>query len=92
MATVGPTTGATRRLTKKAIKDVNVRKACDKIIDPGAPIALRLQGNLLFGISRVYLQQVGYVLADTEKVHVHMQHFFKTMDRNAIVDSGSKAK
>lgn len=31
-------------------------------------MALRLQSNLLYGVSRVYNQQVGYVLSDA--IHV----------------------
>lgn len=31
-------------------------------------MALRLQSNLLYGVSKVYGQQVGYVLSDTTHV------------------------
>ncbi|KAJ8132207.1 hypothetical protein O1611_g1417 [Lasiodiplodia mahajangana] len=48
---------STRKVTRKAIQEVDVQRACGKILEPGAPIALRLQGNLLYGISRVHNQQ-----------------------------------
>ena len=37
-----------RKVNRKAILDVNVPKACETIIDPEAPMALRLQSNLLY--------------------------------------------
>ena len=55
---------------------MNIPGACLTIIDPGAPIALRLQGNLLYGVSRVFSQQCAYMLGDTEKVQAHMQTFY----------------
>ena len=36
-----------KRITRKQMLDVDVAKACKTIVDPGAPMALRLQGNLL---------------------------------------------
>ncbi len=36
-----------RKVNRKAILEVNVPKACETIIAPEAPMALRLQSNLL---------------------------------------------
>ena len=36
-----------KKINRKAILDVDVPKACDTIIRPEAPMALRLQSNLL---------------------------------------------
>lgn len=72
---------------------VDVRKACEKIIQPDAPIALRLQGNLLYGASYVYGRQCHYVLNDVEKVQVSMKTFFmKAMGQNEIEPEAGKAK
>lgn len=46
VATLGAKSN-TRKLGKKAILDVDVRKACDMIIEPEAPMALRLKSSLL---------------------------------------------
>ncbi|KAF5619343.1 meiotic cohesin rec8 [Fusarium sp. NRRL 52700] len=75
VATVGKSNQ--KRLTRKAIQQVNVPKACETIIDPGAPLALRLQGNLLYGVSRVYAQQCRYMLSDAEKTQSDMMTFFR---------------
>jgi hypothetical protein len=81
----------TRRVPRKAILEVDVTKACDTITAPGAPIALRLQGSLLYGVSRVYSQQCGYVLTDAEKVQDHMRRFVQVFDSNLLPTAG-KAK
>ncbi|KXH25429.1 hypothetical protein CNYM01_02698 [Colletotrichum nymphaeae SA-01] len=58
IATIGPRgAGTHKKVTRRAIEDVDIRKACEKIIQPGAPISLRLQSNLLYGVSRVYSSQ-----------------------------------
>lgn len=67
MATIGNKSTA-KKITRKAIQDVDVEKACGKILEPGAPIALRLQGNLLYGVSRVYRDQCDYMLTDAQKI------------------------
>ena len=82
VATVGKNNQ--RRLTKKAIQEVNVPRACEKILDPGPPLALRLQGNLLYGVSRVFSQQCGYVLSDAEKTQSDMMTFFRVMQTSDI--------
>ena len=46
MATLG-TKSTLKRLNRKAILNVNVPKACETILAPDAPFALRLQSNLL---------------------------------------------
>lgn len=68
-----------KRVTKRAIQDVNVPRACGKILDPGAPLALRLQGNLLYGVSKVFADQCGYLLSDTEKTQNDMMTFFRAI-------------
>ncbi|KAH7158206.1 Rec8 like protein-domain-containing protein [Dactylonectria estremocensis] len=90
VATVGKTTH--RKVTRKAIQEVNVPKACEKIIDPGAPLALRLQGNLLYGVSRVFAQQCHYVLSDAEKTQSDMLTFFRVMQTSELDPKAGKSK
>lgn len=84
--------GTHKRLTKKAILDVNVPKACEKILDPGAPLALRLQGNLLYGVSRVFEQQCAYVLTDAEKTQSDMVTFFRIISTSETDSRAGKTK
>ncbi|KAL7800015.1 Rec8 like domain-containing protein [Trichoderma ceciliae] len=90
VATVGK--GNQKRLTKKAIQGVNVPKACEKILDPGAPLALRLQGNLLYGVSRVFAQQCAYVLTDAEKTQSDMVTFFRIIQTSETDPRAGKTK
>lgn len=46
VATLGSKSTASK-VNRKAILDVDVAKACGMIVRPEAPMALRLQGNLL---------------------------------------------
>ncbi|KAJ4321069.1 R8 protein [Fusarium piperis] len=90
VATVGTT--IQRKVTRKAIQEVNVPKACETIIHPGAPLALRLQGNLLYGVSRVFAQQCRYVLLDAEKTQSDMMTFFRVMQTNETDPRAGKTK
>ncbi|KAG6006444.1 hypothetical protein E4U21_007062 [Claviceps maximensis] len=89
-ATVGK--GSQRSLNRKTIQGVNVPKACQKIIDPGAPLALRLQGNLLYGVSRVFAHQCNYVLSDAEKTQSDMMTFFRSINTSEIDPKAGKTK
>ncbi len=83
MATIGRKSN-TRKVTRKAIQEVDVEKACGKILDPGAPIALRLQGNLLYGVSRVYNEQCTYMLSDTLKIQGHLNMLFSKFSESHL--------
>ncbi|KAH9845878.1 ubiquitin c-terminal hydrolase [Teratosphaeria destructans] len=80
-----------KRVSRKAILDVDVEKACETIMEPEAPMALRLQSNLLYGVTRVYAQQCGYVLNDAEAARSNMRAIFKVM-RTAALESDERHK
>lgn len=81
-----------RKVNRKSIENVNVPQACDTIgKPPGAPIALRLQGNLLYGVSGVYLKKHIYLLEDTQKMWNHMQAFLRSLQHSASNDLDPKA-
>jgi len=46
VATIGSNSNL-KKVNRKAILDVDVKKACNTVIFPEAPMALRLQSNLL---------------------------------------------
>ncbi|KAI8962649.1 Rec8 like protein-domain-containing protein [Daldinia sp. FL1419] len=91
VATVG-NRSSTRKVTRKAIQEVDVQKACGKIIEPGAPVALRLQGHLLYGVSRVYNQQCSYMLSDLQKIQAHMHIFFTKFGANQLDPEAGQAR
>ena len=49
VATLG-SKSSLRKVNRKDIQAVNVKKACETIITPEAPMALRLQSNLLYDL------------------------------------------
>lgn len=60
-----------------------MQRACDTIVTPDAPMALRLQSNLLYGVARVYAQQCGYVLADVENARNGMRAMMRMVRKGA---------
>ncbi|OHE99756.1 hypothetical protein CORC01_04892 [Colletotrichum orchidophilum] len=93
VATIGPRGGGTqKKVSRRAIEDVDIRKACEKIIQPGAPISLRLQSNLLYGVSRVYSSQCKYMLTDTEKIQTTMKTFLRLIANNETDPKAGRAR
>lgn len=92
VATLGQKS-ALKKVSRKAILDVDVAKACETIVAPDAPLALRLQSNLLFGLTRVYAQQCGYVLTDAETARNNMRQVVRLMKQADLEkEGGNKAK
>ncbi|GIJ90144.1 hypothetical protein Asppvi_009095 [Aspergillus pseudoviridinutans] len=91
VATLG-SRSITRRLNKKAILDVDVPKACEVIMDPAAPMALRLQGNLLYGVARVYNQQCRYTLTDVQAMHDRLRSMLGALPGTALDPSAGKVR
>ncbi|KAJ5698984.1 hypothetical protein N7462_000989 [Penicillium macrosclerotiorum] len=91
VATLGSRSIA-RRLNRKTIQDVDVPGACRVIINPEAPMALRLQGSLLYGVSRVYDQQCGYTLLDAQTTHDKMNSMLKLIPGGGLDPNAGKVK
>ncbi|KAH6651844.1 Rec8 like protein-domain-containing protein [Truncatella angustata] len=90
VATIGKTSA--KRVSKKAIQDVDVARACDQILEPGAPIALRLQGSLLYGLSKVYHQKWHYFVSDLTSVQEHMAKFMRQFGTNQLDPAVTRAR
>ncbi|KAL2844977.1 hypothetical protein BJY01DRAFT_247902 [Aspergillus pseudoustus] len=61
-------------------------------MDPVAPMALRLQSNLLYGVSRVYSQQCGYTLLDVQAMHDRMRTMLRSVAAGGLEPSAGKAR
>ncbi|KAL9639966.1 MAG: hypothetical protein Q9164_000595 [Protoblastenia rupestris] len=81
-----------KKVNRKAILDVNVPKTCDIIIHPVAPMALRLQSNLLYGVSRVYSQQYGYILSDAQVAQSNIRALVKAIRTSELDPNAGKAR
>ncbi|CAK7229553.1 R8 protein [Sporothrix curviconia] len=83
----------TTGLHRKAVLEVSVEKTCGTIKDPpGAPIALRLQGTLLYGTARIFQEQCRYVLNDSEKTQRAMSKLYNGMLDDKLDKNAGKAK
>lgn len=91
VATLGQKSG-TKKVSRKAILGVNVQKACETIGEPEAPIALRLQGNLLYGVVRVNNQKAEYLLTDAQSAQNSMRAMIKLVRSNRLDTDASKAR
>ncbi|KAF2404318.1 hypothetical protein EJ06DRAFT_578973 [Trichodelitschia bisporula] len=81
-----------KKVTRKAILEVDVPKACETISKPEAPMALRLQSNLLYGVARVHAQQCDYVLSDARVAQNQIRISLSTLQTHDIDETPKKAR
>lgn len=53
-----------KKLTKQNIFSCDITESVDSILNPTAPLALRVSGHLMLGIVRIYSRKVKYLIAD----------------------------
>ncbi|KAN0119757.1 hypothetical protein V8E51_001965 [Hyaloscypha variabilis] len=61
-------------------------------MEPEAPMALRLQSNLLYGVSKVHDQQWEYLLSDTQAANNSMRALLKVVRTDGIDPDAGKAR
>ncbi|GAM37642.1 Arg5,6 homolog [Talaromyces pinophilus] len=81
-----------KKINRKAILNVDVPRACDTIMSPEAPMALRLQGNLLYGVTKVYSRQCVYTLADVQAMLDKMKTALKVVHGRGLQADAGKAR
>ena len=88
-ATLGPQSSFKKRFNRKAIFEVDVPKACETILTPEAPMALRLQSNLLSAIltaphCELSMTKRSIVLAFLESIPSNVNTFSQMLKRRII--------
>ncbi|GAA6061417.1 hypothetical protein JCM10212_004475 [Sporobolomyces blumeae] len=83
--------GAVRKLSRKELLSCDLVKACEQIVAPEEPLALRLSSNLLAGVARVYQHQFRIYAADVTQFHQALKKSLAgalsvTLDASAQVD------
>ncbi|KAI5252770.1 hypothetical protein E4T42_03174 [Aureobasidium subglaciale] len=82
-----------KKVDRKEICAVNITKACQTIVSPEAPMALRLQSNLLYGVTRVYGEQCNFVLKDAQVEQNKIRALLRSLHAAPIeLDGKHKAK
>ncbi|EQC31642.1 hypothetical protein SDRG_10807 [Saprolegnia diclina VS20] len=66
-----------KKLTKAAISAADVGEAADSIANPVVPLALRVSGHLLLGVTRIYNRKVNYLFTDCSEALVKIKMAFR---------------
>ncbi|RLO00651.1 hypothetical protein DYB28_001728 [Aphanomyces astaci] len=66
-----------KKLTKATITAANVGQAADSIANPVVPLALRVSGHLLLGVTRIYSRKVNYLFTDCSEALVKIKMAFR---------------
>lgn len=73
-----------RKLSKSHILQSDIESSVSAIVDQGqAPMALRLSGQLLLGVVRIYSRKARYLLDDCNEalMKIKMVRYSNTLDR-----------
>ncbi|KAH0434597.1 double-strand-break repair protein rad21 [Colletotrichum kahawae] len=74
-----------RKLSKTHILQSNLPDSVEAIITPGqAPMALRLSGQLLLGVVRIYNRKARYLLEDCNEASMKIKMAFRSSDNHDI--------
>lgn len=66
-----------KKLTRHIILNTSINESVNTIVDPGAPLALRLSGQLLLGLVRIYQKKVRYLQEDCSDALTKMKMVFR---------------
>ncbi|OLL25915.1 Meiotic recombination protein rec8 [Neolecta irregularis DAH-3] len=87
-----------KKIQKRDIINVDVSKACQYIVQPPEPLALRLSSNLMVGVTRIYSQQCGFLYstsililsligaADVTNVHSKLNREYSAIADRSDID------
>ena len=53
-----------KKLTKNQIFATDITSSVESVLNPAAPMALRVSGHLMLGICRIYSRKVKYLMSD----------------------------
>eukprot|EP00455_Lapot_gusevi_P022819 TRINITY_DN2376_c0_g1_i5.p1 TRINITY_DN2376_c0_g1~~TRINITY_DN2376_c0_g1_i5.p1 ORF type:complete len:614 (+),score=220.26 TRINITY_DN2376_c0_g1_i5:84-1925(+) len=65
-----------KKLTKNHIAETNIAESVKNIVSPAVAFALRLSGQLLLGVCRIYLRKVQYLQQDCQDAVSKLKHTF----------------
>lgn len=66
-----------KKLTKTQIFSTDISESVEKIVNPAAPLALRVSGHLMLGIVRIYSRKVKYLMSDCAEAMWKMKMAFR---------------
>ena len=66
-----------KKLTKAQIFQTSIAQSVNNILKPQQPLALRVSGHLLLGVTRIYERKVNYLMVDASEALVRMKMAFR---------------
>ena len=66
-----------KKLTKSQIFTTDIAESVENVLNPAAPLALRVSGHLMLGIVRIYSRKVKYLMADCTEAMWKMKIAFR---------------
>lgn len=77
-----------RKLNKLMVQGTDICLSAKSVLDPAAPLALRLSGQLLLGLVRIYQKKVKYLQDDCSDALSKMKMVLRHGNVNLAEDSG----
>lgn len=78
-----------KKLARPQIFATDISQSCTDIMNPSVPFALRLSGQLLLGVVRIYSRKVRYVLNDCTEAQIKLQMAFTRASASAASGGGA---
>lgn len=78
-----------KKLTKSQIFSTNIEESVESVINPSAPLALRVSGQLMLGIVRIYSRKVKYLMNDCTEAMWKIKLAFRPGNVDLMVDAQS---
>ncbi|KAI9327188.1 Rec8 like protein-domain-containing protein [Zopfochytrium polystomum] len=75
-----------KKLSRKEVSSVDVVKACNYLVDPPEPMALRLSSNLMMGAARVLGNQYSFLYSDANQVFARLKRVFSDLSAGAEIN------
>jgi cohesin complex subunit SCC1 len=80
-----------KKLARPQIFATDISQSCTDIMNPSVPFALRLSGQLLLGVVRIYSRKVRYVLNDCTEAMLKLQMAFTKASSTGTGPGGANA-
>eukprot|EP00218_Dolichomastix_sp_CCMP3274_P013520 CAMPEP_0170134788 /NCGR_PEP_ID=MMETSP0033_2-20121228/2112_1 /TAXON_ID=195969 /ORGANISM="Dolichomastix tenuilepis, Strain CCMP3274" /LENGTH=405 /DNA_ID=CAMNT_0010370359 /DNA_START=100 /DNA_END=1313 /DNA_ORIENTATION=+ len=83
-----------KKLTRAKSSGISIREACNDIVEPSAPLSLRLQALLMSGIVTLYERKLTFVFDDCSSFRAKFQSFVTTVrtDKQLLKSAKRSAK
>ncbi|KXZ45714.1 hypothetical protein GPECTOR_51g700 [Gonium pectorale] len=80
-----------RGLKRSQVHEASIPGTVDVLLSPDAPLALRLSGQLLLGVCRIYSRKVSYLLQDCQDALVKIRLAFRPEQLAALSKAAAAA-